>query len=215
MNLPVIRNRENGKTHNPNVPALVEVSGAWVRGLYALTKLSEAHSDGVMVTNIGPGSIAAEAGMMRGDILLSYDGTPVHNTPTLKALTQPGSLVSWDRVVIEVVRGDDDLRFEVPRGRLGITVSALLSADRLRRDAHGAGPAPNSQTALPAAGADKPVIRSLDDARAHPEYEPGIIEVSGRLVRAVVRLLNRLEGSASYRQKKRIKSLLRTAAVLD
>jgi PDZ domain len=132
--------------HNRSEPALVEVPGrlaaSTMRLIEALgiiegskekaddslrkaIKTLEAlrNRGGVLVTNIGPNSQAAKAGMARGDILLQYDGIMVQKSEALEDLSERTS--SSKTVTIRGLRGEKKLRLEVSGGRLGITVQNL------------------------------------------------------------------------------------------
>jgi S1-C subfamily serine protease len=155
MRVNVIRTVEEARAHDRRRSALVEVPGELVPVVVALTRVlrvpierdpgrragprrpsprpdRDRRPGGVVVTNIGPGSQAAKAGMARGDILLRYDGVPIDRPGRLKRLAErlaPGGGASG-RVVIEGMRGPTELRFEVRGGPLGMTVSALYPSRR-------------------------------------------------------------------------------------
>ncbi len=129
MKLRVIKTLKEAKAHNPYEPGLLEIPGQWAQAVVSLIGILDEHRNtGLIVTNVGPGSPAATAGVARGDILLQYDGVPLDQTSTLKRLTGPyiegGDIAR--QVVIEAVRGKNEMRFEVAGGRLGITVSAFF-----------------------------------------------------------------------------------------
>jgi hypothetical protein len=131
MALRVIRTREEAKAHNPHEFALIEVPGQWLPVVMALIKSlprtpSKYSDSGLVVTNIGPGSQAARAGMARGDVLLRYDGVRLDSAATLKHLTKrfTQGAASSKRIIIDATRGEKKLHFEVRGGRLGITVGA-------------------------------------------------------------------------------------------
>jgi S1-C subfamily serine protease len=79
---------------------------------------------GVVVTNIGPRSAGAAAGLARGDVLLRYDGTELTSAGTLAQLTARSA---GERVIrIDALRGTQPLHFDVPAGKLGIKVNSIL-----------------------------------------------------------------------------------------
>jgi orotate phosphoribosyltransferase len=124
MKRRVVRTREDATAHIPYEPALIEVPGQWIEAVVSLIDISKKHKRrGLLVTNIGPDSRAAKAGMIRGDLLLRYRQVRLDRVETLRRLTRRHSS---SKVTIDAVRGDQQLRFEVPQGRLGITVSRLL-----------------------------------------------------------------------------------------
>jgi len=156
MRSDVVRSLEEARAHDRRTPALVEVPGELVHVVVSLIKVLREPADanpsrsirarrpwrpvprhdldrrlgGVIVTNIGPGSQAAVAGMARGDMLLRYDGVPINQPEQLKRLTRrraPGGAASG-RVVIDAMRGPTELHFEVHGGSLGITVSGLFTS---------------------------------------------------------------------------------------
>ncbi len=71
-------------------------------------------SAGVQVVEVTPGSGAAQAGVQAGDRILSFDGAPVTRSDELAGLVvahPPG-----DEVVLEVVRGGENLEIRVTLG---------------------------------------------------------------------------------------------------
>jgi S1-C subfamily serine protease len=136
---PIVRNQEEAKAHSQDDPALVEVPGKYVAGVVRLIgMLLEPGQDevgrtikalrnlggkGVIVTNIGPASRAATAGMARGDVLLRYDGVQLGGFQKLSNLTRRTD--PSKRVTVDAFRGAHELRFEVDGGPLGITVHRL------------------------------------------------------------------------------------------
>ena len=129
MNSPVIRTWQDAREHDRAEPALVEVPGEWEQALIALIEASAEHRHtGLMVTNIGPGSQAAKAGMATGDVLLRYNGVQLDDVDTLRGLTKGRSYdaAAPGKAIIEAVRGSQEVQFEVSGGPLGITISALL-----------------------------------------------------------------------------------------
>jgi serine protease Do len=102
---------------------------------------------GALVAEVTPESPADEAGLARGDVILSFNNTPIkdsHELPILVAQTPVG-----ERVTVTVLRGGNEKSFTVRLGELtdqrveaesgeesgegwGITV-ASLSAETRRR----------------------------------------------------------------------------------
>jgi S1-C subfamily serine protease len=142
--LSVIRSCADAEAHDPHTPALVEVPGLRVKAMWRLVSVLEQppkelagllhrlksfdpgaslSGKGVVVTNIGPRSAAASAGMVRGDILLRYDGIALRTPSVLASLTSKTHGSGTAR--IEALRGSESLHFEVPVGRLGITANGL------------------------------------------------------------------------------------------
>jgi hypothetical protein len=72
---------------------------------------------GLLLTRVVPGSNAAKHGLRGGDVLLEYNGTPLHQRGDLKAVPAPG-----DPVPVEVWRDGRAARREVGRGNLGVGI---------------------------------------------------------------------------------------------
>lgn len=179
--------------------ALVVTPPELARGMASLIKVSEEYRDvGLLVTNVGPSSQAATAGIERGDVLLRYDGVPLENAERLTSLEGVAAQGETPRqVALEAVRGAREMTFAVPAGRLGITVSALL---------HRVG---SSRRAMVG------VIRVRDDdendARADAG-EPTLVEVPGELVSQVSLLAEVLQRPGNAKQRKKAEALVVTAA---
>jgi hypothetical protein len=188
---------------------LVEVPGKWVHSVVSLIRASEEHPHaGLLVTNIGPGSQAARAGMMQGDVLLRYEGQELDNVVTLRRLTKAYTqgAAARKQIRIEAARGSHDVAFEVRGGHLGITISPLLhraatSSSRwkriLRRD--------RKEMVTPR------VVHTLEEAREHSPSDPALVLVPGKLARPVLAVLRALESDGSRKRKMRAKSLLTAA----
>ena len=72
---------------------------------------------GLLLTGVVPGSNAANHGLKGGDVLLEYNGVPLHQHADLKPIAAPG-----DPVPVEVWRDGQIARREVDRGPLGAIV---------------------------------------------------------------------------------------------
>ena len=75
---------------------------------------------GVLIANVGPGTPAEDAGILRGDLIVSINGNPVHSSNALRnavAAMKPGTVVpvialrDGDEVGLEVIIGEkpDDM----------------------------------------------------------------------------------------------------------
>jgi len=173
----------------------VEILREWSHAVASLVKISEEYRDGgLLVTNVGPNSPAAIAGVARGDVLLRYDGVHLDNVETLKRLTsrpiQDGG--TRKQTTLEAVRSAQELTFTVPEGRLGITVSPLLhSFSRSRRRTR---------------------RRGWQGQEVPKPAELGFVKVPGELVPSVLHLRRIIERPGTSKQTKRVKALLQTAA---
>jgi S1-C subfamily serine protease len=136
---PIVRSQAEAAAHDQGRPALVEVPGKCVRGVFRLLEvlsgtaegeigrsisaLSRGTPSGVVITNVGPASQAAEAGMARGDVLIQYDGNQLGGSKKLKDFTRVTDRSK--RVMVDAIRGGRELKFEVHGGALGISVNRL------------------------------------------------------------------------------------------
>jgi hypothetical protein len=197
---------------------LVEVPGQWVHSVVSLIQAShEYRHAGLMVTNVGPGSQGARGGMVRGDVLLRYDGQELDNAATLRRLTRTHTQGADAKkpLRIEAARGTADVAFEVLGGHLGITVSPLLHRSvtptprgrRILRQLLRAAQTP--ETATPH------VVQTLEEARKHSAKGPALLLIPGDLARPVLAVLSALERAGSRKRKKRAISLLTAARRLQ
>lgn len=109
-------------------PRFFRISGYYVllTHLLFLASASTCAAQGhtLVVEYFDPGSNAQRAGVMPGDSVLSYDGQPLISPATLLALE--ANTFGKTRITLEVERDGQRLRFAVPPGPLGMTVSLLL-----------------------------------------------------------------------------------------
>ncbi|MDH3211714.1 MAG: PDZ domain-containing protein [Myxococcales bacterium] len=94
--------------------------------LYAVGK-----SNRVIVSDVLRESPAMEAGFLSGDVLLRYDGRRIFNVFELKQATTEGK--PGATVAVEIRRGDQSLRFYLPRGPLGITMRSDVQPPQAAR----------------------------------------------------------------------------------
>ncbi len=87
--------------------------------LYAVGK-----NNRVILADVLRESPAMQTGLLPGDVLVRYDGRRIFNPRELKLATTQGK--AGATVAVEVVRGDEQLRFFVPRGPLGITMRTAV-----------------------------------------------------------------------------------------
>jgi hypothetical protein len=98
--------------------------------LEALRALNGTVLTGVVVTNVGPESQGAKAGMKRGDLLLQYDDKEIGSFEVLKELAETTN--PDQKVIIAATRGAQKMRFAVRGGRLGITAASMSSSARTK-----------------------------------------------------------------------------------
>ena len=210
----VLRHWEQCPPRMPRESVLVEVPGEWAHSVVSLIQGSQEYRHaGLMVTNVGPGSQGARAGMARGDVLLRYEGQELESVATLRRLSAAHTQGAAARraIRIEAARGREDVAFEVLGGRLGITVSPLLrlsvpSASRRRRIRRRF-----SATSETAKRVPLRVVHTVEEARKHSTRVPALVLVPGKLARPVLAVLRALERGGSRIRKKRAESLLTAA----
>ena len=186
----------DARGHSRRSLALVITPPEWARGIASLIKVSAEYRDvGLLVTNVGPRSQAAAAGLERGDVLLRYDGVPLENADQLTNLEGvPGHGEAPRQVTLEAVRGARELTVTVAAGRLGITVSPLL---------HRLGSSRRAMTG---------VVRAGEHDEREDATESTIIEVPNELVPHVLLLAEVLQRPRNAKQRKKAEALLLTAA---
>jgi C-terminal processing protease CtpA/Prc len=195
----VTRLGDDARGHSRHRLALVVTPPEWARGIALLIKVSDEYRDvGLLVTSVGPGGQAANAGIERGDVLLRYDGVPLEHAEQLTSLEGvPTQGEAPRQVVLEAVRGAREMTLTVAAGRLGITVSPLL---------HRLGSSRRAMTG---------VIRAWEHDEADEREdagEPTVVEVPGELVPQVSLLAEVLQRPRNAKQRKKAEALLLTAA---
>jgi membrane-associated protease RseP (regulator of RpoE activity) len=210
--IQVLRSLGDHEMRTPGEPALLKVPGQWAYALASLIKISNEHRhNGVIVTNIGPDSPGANAGMVRGDVLLRYDGVEIDCVETLRRLqkrhTQDGDVSKT--VSIDAARGSTDLSFEVAAGRLGITASPPLH--RLKIHLASRTQPRQFELMLLRGQQEITVIQTPADARMHETSKPAFVEIPKELTKKVLSLLKSLEASGGSELKKMARSLLSSA----
>jgi S1-C subfamily serine protease len=97
-------------------------AGFW--GMGGSVAAQEIEEPGILIVRVAPGSPAAEAGLRRGNILLSVDGEAVNTVPDL--MTALAQKDAGDEVELTYLHGDDENTVTVSlgeadgRARLGI-----------------------------------------------------------------------------------------------
>ncbi len=80
----------------------------------------------ILISSVMLGSAAEQAGIQKGDIVLSYDNDRMFSWQELKDATAAGELGEY--VAINIYRKGDVFSFSVPRGPLGIQLGATRLA---------------------------------------------------------------------------------------
>jgi hypothetical protein len=189
----------DARGHSRHRIALVVTPPELGRGIASLIKVSDEYRDvGLLVTNVGPSSQAATAGIERGDVLLRYAGVPLENAEQLRRLEGDTAQGETTRQVpLDAVRGAREMTLTVAAGRLGITVSSLLHRSRSSRRAM--------------TGVIQPWKHDKDDER-EDAGEPTVVEVPGDLVPPVLLLAEALQRPSNAKQRKKAEALLLTTA---
>jgi hypothetical protein len=177
----------------------------------------EFRTSGLLVTNIGPGSQAARAGLRCGDVLLRFNGQELDSPATLRRLTKSYTqgAAAKKPILVQAARGTQDIEVPVYGGKLGITVSRLLYRRDVpkhswRRTLGGLlGMTGETHRITPH------VVHTVEEAREHRPESPALAVVPGNLARAVLAVLRQLEQGSSRKHRQRAKSLLRAASVLS
>ena len=76
----------------------------------------------VLIASVMLGSVAEQAGILRGDVVLSYDNQQMFTWDELKDATASGELGEY--VSISIYRDGEIFSFSVPRGPLGVQLGA-------------------------------------------------------------------------------------------
>ena len=97
---------------------------------YDLMLFATGQNNRVIVRDVLQGSPAQQAGLQAGDIVHSYDGRRIFDHSELRGATTKGK--AGATVAIDVVQGDETLRFYLARGPIGITMSGARRAPDTR-----------------------------------------------------------------------------------
>ena len=76
----------------------------------------------VLIASVMIGSVAEKAGILKGDVVLSYDNQQMYTWDELKDATASGKLGEY--VSISIYRDGEIFSFSVPRGPLGVQLGA-------------------------------------------------------------------------------------------
>ena len=76
----------------------------------------------IRIASVMLGSVAEQAGILRGDVILSYDNQQMFTWDELKDATASGELGEY--VSISIYRDGEIFSFSVPRGPLGVQLGA-------------------------------------------------------------------------------------------
>jgi len=210
----IIQGWEDCTAHALRGPAFVEVPREWAHALWSLAKISgEYRHHGLIVTNIGPGSQAARAGMARGDVLLRYDGVELDGAGMLRHLAKrhtQGASVS-KTIAIEAARGSKDVSFEVHGGCLGITVCPSLyrlKPIRLPRRKRQETDRKKTIALGTIVRIDSAPVHRPNDAGRHNPGTLAVVEVPGELAKTILFLMKALETPGVSKLKKSVRALL-------
>jgi tetratricopeptide (TPR) repeat protein len=103
----------------------------WAKVLFATLLVKTAFGlqniPGLIVEEFTGGSPGGKAGLQVGDRILSYDGKALASPAALEAAQE--NTFGKKEVVLEVRRGEQILRLNVPLGTLGVQVRPRLSSD--------------------------------------------------------------------------------------
>jgi membrane-associated protease RseP (regulator of RpoE activity) len=192
-----------------NEVAFVEIPTQWAGAVAAVIKMSDEYRNvGLLVTNVGPATHAAAAGIGRGDVLLRADGISLDSAESLRRVTSraDGNHKSARVLTVEALRGTQEITFKPASGPLGVTVSPLL---------HRSGPARRSgRRATQAASAAHAVPRPGADDQS-PLEDVTLVEVPGHLLANVLLLKRIIARPANSKRRKDVTALLATAARLS
>lgn len=83
--------------------------------------LDHASGRGVRVESVAPGSRADTAGLVVGDVIISYDGRAVSSVADLNAARDAASGQAWRVVAVVVMRGGRQVVLSIGAGTLGVT----------------------------------------------------------------------------------------------
>lgn len=88
-------------------------------------------SPGVKVAEVEPGSVAAKAGIVSGDIIIEYAGETGFRVSGFKKLVE--DFAHAEKVTLSVVNNDEISTLVVPGGRLGVAVEDIKRPPRPQR----------------------------------------------------------------------------------
>lgn len=86
-------------------------------------KLESSGGRGVRVDSVAADSRAARAGLLVGDVIVSYDGAPVSSVADLNAARDGAARQAWRVVNLVVMRDGSQVVLSIDAGQLGVTCS--------------------------------------------------------------------------------------------
>jgi hypothetical protein len=95
-----------------------ELRGEYGDDAYDWILYSAGRHNRIVVSRVMAGSAAEHAGLEVGDVFLRYDDERIFGGTELQGATAAGE--PGETTAVEVMRGDESLRFFVPRGPLGV-----------------------------------------------------------------------------------------------
>jgi membrane-associated protease RseP (regulator of RpoE activity) len=134
--------------------------------------------DGIRVVAVAPGSVAAQAGLQEGDVVLEVNGTAVDTIEELRAALPQGADAGSASLTVELL---------VERDGRELTLEASFAAVATERTSPLAPSLPNA-TPVPDQSAQR-LGEDLEQLKAYVQSDEFIEAVSARLVADVERLL--------------------------
>ena len=78
----------------------------------------------VQIEEVYSGSAADDAGLIPGDVIVSYADNTIYSMTTLRDSTLEG--FAGENILLEVIRDGQPITMNVPRGPLGISMSSMV-----------------------------------------------------------------------------------------
>ena len=71
-------------------------------------KLGHTSDEGVLIAGVAPGSVAAKAGLRKGDLILEVENQPIHNTAEFKSAVEK---VEGEAKILLLVKHEGQARY--------------------------------------------------------------------------------------------------------
>jgi hypothetical protein len=124
-----------------------------------------AAKEGVVVTSVTPGMPGAIAGLRRGDVLVSIDGTPVPDGKGLTRQSEEGEFTKWQdawKALFSKVKPGSKVAFVVRRGAETVSLEATATDFETRQRLEEAATEADEAKAPDPAGAGAPKATTFD-----------------------------------------------------